>query len=122
MRRMVVVGTVVGLAWGGIAALASVAQAAPASTSVACGDSTGLVDAINVANNGGPKTIVLAQNCTYTLSGPAQDSDGLPVITSPITLNGSGSTITRDATSPSQFRLIEVGATGKLAASNLTVS
>ncbi len=124
MRRMLVVGAVVGLTWGGVGALTTAAQAAPASTTVGCtkgvGDSNKLVRAINKANDGGAKTIILRQNCTYTLTSPAEGSDGLPVITASITLEGSGSTITRSATA--QFRILEVGSTGTLTASNLTVS
>src|SRR5205085_1048385 len=124
MRRMVVVGAIVGLTWGGLAALTTAAEAAPSSTTVGChkgvGDSNKLVRAITKANGGGPQNIVLSQNCTYTLTSPAAGSDGLPVITASITLTGSGSTITRSATD--QFRILEVGSTGTLTASNLTVS
>src|SRR5437764_15059121 len=127
MRRMVVVGAIVGLTWGGIGALAAVAQAAPSSgASVGCtkrvGDSAGLVTAINNANQGtGPTTITLAHHCTYTLTSSPDGSNGLPVITASIVLNGSGSTITRDSGAP-VFRIFEIGTTGTLTASNVIVS
>ncbi|MFL6244263.1 MAG: hypothetical protein ACJ73V_14715 [Acidimicrobiia bacterium] len=125
MRRLAVAAATVGLACGGIGVLSTVAQAAPPSVTVGCtggvGDSNGLVTAINNANGGGPKTIVLGAGCTYTLTSPAEADNGLPIITRSITLNGSGSTITRDGSAP-QFRIVEIGSAGTLTASNVTVS
>jgi len=119
MRRLVAATSCIALACGGIGLLSSVARAAPPSVVVACGDTAGLVAAINGANQGGPSTIVLSSSCTYTLSGPAESDNGLPIVTSSMTLNGSGSTITRSAAAP-QFRIIEVGSKGALNASDVT--
>src|SRR5438094_7458993 len=123
MRRMAAV--LVGLLLAGIGAVPTVAQAAPSSVTVGCtsgvGDSAGLVSAVNSANQGGPKTIVLGPSCTYTLTSAAENADGLPVISSSIGLKGSGSTITRDS-SASRFRIVEIGSAGKLTASDVTIS
>src|SRR5918994_713226 len=125
MRRLAVAAATVGLACGGVGALSTVAQAAPPSVTVGCtgevGDSGALVTAVNNANGGGPKTIVLGANCTYTLTSAAEADNGLPIITSSITLEGSGSTITRDGSAP-QFRIVEIGSAGTLTASDVTIS
>jgi len=65
---------------------------------------------------GGTYTLLSADNAT---DGP----NGLPVITSPITINGGagGSTITRDASAP-DFRLFRVAAGGSLTLSDLTLT
>ena len=53
-------------------------------THVRCNDITGLKSAITQANNAGPNSsnrIILASHCTYTLTTPATEVDGLPPIT-----------------------------------------
>ena len=84
------------------------------------GDVAGLIAAINAANaNPGADIINLAASGTYTLTavdntgyyGPT----GLPVIVSPITINGNGATILRtSAPSTPDFRifLVSNGARG----------
>jgi hypothetical protein len=97
--------------------------------SVPDGDVAGLIKAINDANDEtaypGADTINLAANGTYKLTtannawyGP----NGLPPITSVITIEGNGATIERDSIAPS-FRLFYVsgGAAGHLPAGNLTL-
>jgi Concanavalin A-like lectin/glucanases superfamily/CARDB len=95
---------------------------------IACGDVGGLIAAINAANDEashpGPNTINLAANCTYTFTAPAFDSletgpAALPVISSSVTINGNGSTLTRDV-SASLFRILIVK--GSLIVNNLTLS
>ncbi len=90
----------------GLTAFPATAQA---QTPVLCSESS-LVDAIATANAAGGDTLLLPF-CTYRLTsahgrGPAGPV-GLPPITSPITLLGMGSTITRDPSAPA-FRVMEV--------------
>jgi hypothetical protein len=76
----------------------------PAVISVGPGDVAGLITAINLANgNGQSNTIVLAASSEYALSavnnfwyGP----DGLPAITSNLTIQGNGATIERVVSTP----------------------
>ncbi|MEU5235836.1 hypothetical protein ACH4UR_10630 [Streptomyces lydicus] len=91
----------------GLTAFPATAQA---QTPVLCSESS-LVDAIATANAAGGDTLLLLPFCTYRLTsahgrGPAGPV-GLPPITSPITLLGMGSTITRDPSAPA-FRVMEV--------------
>ncbi|WP_280663846.1 MULTISPECIES: hypothetical protein [unclassified Kitasatospora] len=83
---------------------------ARALTPVLCNE-TSLVNAINAANAAGGDSLALMPGCTYTLTG-AHGSEpagpvGLPPITTPITLLGLGSTITR-APGASAFRILQV--------------
>lgn len=83
---------------------------------------TALKTAIGNANTHGGGSIRLAPNCTYTITTPdMSDPDtGLPTVTTPITVQGNGDTITRDrAALP--FRLFRVGAQGRLALNRVTV-
>src|SRR5262249_23304309 len=102
----------------------SLVQVARADISVACGDSAGLSAAINSANSAGGPVITLAAGCTYPLTAAANSgangANGLPVITSSITINGNGSTIAR--ASADAFRILEVAAGGNLTLNNLRVS
>ena len=95
---------------GGMAALTPAAQAA--TIPVACSESA-LVAAVNQANTtAAADTLVLAGGCTYTLTSPhGGPTNGLPVITTPITLLGPA-TITRS--SLLLFRIAEVSPTGSL--------
>ncbi|MGW3078697.1 hypothetical protein [Kitasatospora sp. NPDC001132] len=75
-----------------------------------------------VATVGG--TVNLRPGCTYTLTdaAPPNDDNGLPVITSTVTINGSGDTITR-AASAANFRFFQVnGSNGNLTLNSLTLS
>jgi hypothetical protein len=75
---------------------------------------SGLVAAINAANGSGGGTINLASGCTYTLTTVLNTSvsfgpNGLPVVISPITINGAGATITRSqGPNTPVFRIFEV--------------
>ncbi|HEY6624161.1 MAG TPA: hypothetical protein VIX85_10040 [Acidimicrobiales bacterium] len=126
-RRFAVAGAVAALSCGTLAADVAFSAPAGATTShVACGDvygPTGLVAAINAANAGGGGTINLAGGCTYTLTAPNIFSDGLPVVTSTITINGLGSTIARSqAPGTASFRIFEVDEPGNLTLNLLTVA
>ncbi|MGH8567357.1 MAG: choice-of-anchor Q domain-containing protein, partial [Gammaproteobacteria bacterium] len=105
---------------GGLALLLALGQApALAVTINVDGTSCTLVDAIKAANSGlavagcpagiGPDTIVLAPGSTHTLSAvyDTTNQTGLPLITSTITIQGNGSTITRAASAPA-FGLLAV--------------
>ncbi|MGW5362665.1 hypothetical protein [Actinopolymorpha pittospori] len=69
------------------------------------------------ANGGG--TLELAPSCTYTLTAH-EAGTGLPVITQPITIDGNGSTIVREADA-ADFRIFRVEAGGDLRLRDLTV-
>jgi hypothetical protein len=85
-------------------------------------NTTALINAITQANTaGGPNTIELSSGCVYTLAaannaGYGMDVDhnevagtenGLPRITTTMTINGNNATILRDAAAP-DFRFFEV--------------
>jgi hypothetical protein len=94
------------------------------------GDVACLITALNGANtNGGTNTITLAAG-TYTLRDVDNTTDGpngLPSITSTLTITGAGAdttTIERQASgspTPPQFRLLHVAATGSLTLNGLTL-
>ncbi|WP_329072059.1 hypothetical protein [Streptomyces sp. NBC_01429] len=107
---------------GSLALTAAVAALAPttAQAAVACTE-TALVAAIDAANTAGGGNVVLASNCTYTITTPhSSDGDGdgpnaLPVITAAVTLTGDTDTITRStAPGTAAFRIAKVAATGSL--------
>jgi predicted outer membrane repeat protein len=113
------------------AGAAAVPATAHAQTPVLCSE-TSLVNAINTANAAGGDTLALIPFCTYTLTsahgnGPAGPV-GLPPITTPITLLGAGTTITRAPGAP-DFRILQVegaanvpGTGGQLTTAGVTVS
>jgi hypothetical protein len=91
--------TSVGLAW----------TSARVPCSGADGGAAGLVAAVNAANAAGGGTINLAAGCTYSLTSAnnmTAGGNGLPVISTPITINGGGATI---AGNRSSFRIILIG-------------
>ena len=118
---------------GGLALLCALGQApALAATINVDGTSCTLIDAIAAANTDAPAggctagsgadTLVLPPESTHTLTqsydyGP----NGLPLVTSAITIAGNGSTITRDPSAP-QFRILEVAPSGDLTLQETTVS
>ncbi|MGH8511540.1 MAG: hypothetical protein ACREU8_09205, partial [Gammaproteobacteria bacterium] len=72
----------------------------------------------------GGDTINLPRNSTHTLTADyysTYDDRGLPLITSAITIEGHGSTITRDDDSPN-FRIFAVNSSGDLTLNETTVS
>ncbi|MEV6841758.1 right-handed parallel beta-helix repeat-containing protein, partial [Streptomyces sp. NPDC051133] len=82
-----------------------------------------LKQAIAQANAAGGGTLHLARDCTYTLTAPDNDDNGLPVITTRITIEGSGSTIRR-STHPGtpEFRIFQIsGPTGALTLQQITL-
>jgi len=106
---------------------ASVASAAPP-VSVPCagptGGPAGLIIAITNANSGGGGTINLGA-CTYNFSGANNSSmagaNALPLITSPITINGySSATLAGNSTT---FRIFQVNVPhGNLTLNGVTIT
>ncbi|MEU8591623.1 hypothetical protein AB0C59_32220 [Streptomyces sp. NPDC048664] len=87
---------------------------------VAC--STGaLISAIQTANSRNDSRLSLASRCTYHLTTAYADQNGLPAITSRITLLGNDATIQRDPSASGPFRILDVAAGGDLKVQNLTV-
>ena len=118
----------------GIVAAAALAGAALAteSTSSAFADQppgslipcrTGaLAAAINWANGHGGGTFTLSGLCAYAITTPATASDGLPVITSAISLTGGYHTvISRSPAATSAFRIFDVAAGGSLSLTGLSI-
>ena len=113
-----------------VSALCGLAMGRPAQAAVfniASGDAAALIAAINTANgNGKNDTINLAAG-TYTLTKVNNDTDGpngLPSITSTITIKGVGSdstTIARDISAP-DFRIVHVAASGVLILDGVTIT
>ena len=106
---------------------ATMASASPA-TFVSCSSGgAGLVAAITAANVAGG-TINLAAGCTYALTAPNNTpspmigGNGLPVVTSQITINGLRSTIAGNPASANPFRIFEVAPTGNLTLQGLTLT
>ncbi|MFH8800770.1 hypothetical protein ACH4F6_14405 [Streptomyces sp. NPDC017936] len=103
-----------------VTAVATVPASAvdPVGRNVRC-DAGALVAAIRDANSAGGGTLTLAHKCLYTLTAPDNGDNGLPVITSRITVHGSGSTVARStwARTP-EFRIFSVS--GPYAALTLT--
>jgi hypothetical protein len=73
--------------------LPAVASARAPSVSVPCGGQAALVSAINIANAAGGGTINLAPGCRYDLKTADNGENGLPVVTTPIVVNGHGAVI-----------------------------
>ncbi|HVO72027.1 MAG TPA: hypothetical protein VMT24_18385, partial [Aggregatilineaceae bacterium] len=92
---------------------------------IAAGDVPGLISAIDAANaNPDPDRICLADSSTYTLTdihNTTSGANGLPPITTDITLVGNGATIERDPEAP-DFRLLLVESTGALTLENVTLT
>ncbi|UUY47626.1 hypothetical protein NRK68_10575 [Streptomyces yangpuensis] len=86
---------------------------------------TALRAAISQANAApGPNTLFLAPGCTYNLTAPDNPGNGLPVVTSDITIVGSllGTQNVIRRQSASAFRIFQVqGPNARLSLSNLTV-
>ncbi|HZF48329.1 MAG TPA: hypothetical protein VE093_06750 [Polyangiaceae bacterium] len=92
-----------------------------AAVAVACSE-IALVNAINTANATGGGTLNLAAGCTYTLTVPhGGAANGLPVITTAITFEGTDTTIRRAPGALLPFRIVEVGLTGKLTVKAVTL-
>lgn len=95
------------------------------SFTITAGDAAGIISAINAANaNLVPDTICLAADSTYTLTAAHNTQagvNGLPAITTDITIVGNGATITRDSAA-APFRLLFVDTMGNLTLEDVTLS
>ncbi|MFE0011638.1 hypothetical protein [Streptomyces erythrochromogenes] len=119
------VPAVLGLVAGALVAVP--APAAPAAPVEVRWSVPAVVAAINAANSSpGPDTLRLARKCTYELTAPdpVNPGNGLPVIASEITIDGSGATIRRDGREDNvpKFRILFVGPTGNLTLTRTTIS
>ena len=98
----------------------------PLTLHVDCGDVTGLIEAIDIANGSASTmdTIELAKNCVYELEqmhNNTHGNNGLPPITSPILINGNGATISRFEKAVEEFRLFLVSSGGRLNLNDVTL-
>lgn len=87
---------------------------------VAC-DVDRLIAAISAGNARGGAVLDLAKGCTYLLTADLGGA-GLPVITTPITLNGGKHTTLKRAAGVDQFRILTVDTGGELTLNHLTVT
>jgi len=128
-----------GLSLGPLArAQATTLTVAPGAVEIRADGICSLREALINTNNGaatypdcpvgsGADTIELAADSTYTLPDApvefmADGPNGLPSITTAITLNGNGASIERSAADGTPtFRLVHVAATGALTMQNLTI-
>jgi len=119
-RRRLIIMCVVGVIAGVTALGLGSASSAAAQINVACSpDPAGLIAAINSANSAGGGTINLAAGCHYLLTTPDNGENGLPAVTSRISLIGNGATI--DGTG--SVRILEVdGPGGNLSLQNITLT
>lgn len=113
---------------GATVAAAAITAAIPvvAQADVACNE-TALVQAITDANAAGGGNVTLTSGCTYTLTAShatgADGADGLPIITTTMTLTGNANVITRsNAAGTPAFRIAEVSSTGQLTVKLTTLS
>jgi hypothetical protein len=121
-RLLLIATLLAGVALG----LAPAPEVRAATHEIPNGDVTALIDAINDANGtGGPDTIELAEGGTYTLTAADNDTDGpngLPSITSEITINGNNATIQRSSVGGTpEFRILHVGSSGDVTLNDLTI-
>src|SRR5438105_7706294 len=107
------------------ALVASTAAGASASVNVPCSaGGAGLVAAVDTVNAAGGGSINLVSGCTYSLTtrnNMAIGGNGLPVVVSPITVNGNGATI---AGNSSNFRIVAINgpAGGSLILNGVTIT
>ncbi len=97
----------------------------PSTLHVAC-NAGRLVAALTTANdNADVTTLNLANNCAYELSAADNDNgqgpNGLPRITTNVTINGNGATLKRGASSSNDLRLFQIASGGNLNLSNLVI-
>jgi hypothetical protein len=106
--------------------LAGPPPARAASFDVAC-DVTALITTLTAANASvEPDTLQLASGCTYELTAVSNSTagpNGLPFITSRLTIEGNGATIARSgAAGTPAFRILAIGGSGTLTLNNVTVT
>lgn len=125
MSRVGIRASILALVTAGIAAFAGPASAATINVGCTPENATsgvqGLRAAITTANASPATsdTINLASNCTYSISTVVGTQTGTPIVTSPVIIDGNGSTITR--TGATNLRLL-LAFNGNLTLNNLTLS
>ena len=92
----------------------------------AAGDVACLIAAIDTANANGEVNLIRLEPGAYTLTAENNFTDGpngLPSITSPLTIggNGSGNTVIERAATAPQFRVFHVAQSGRLNLEDITV-
>ncbi len=92
----------------------------PTGIPVPC-DADALIAAITLANARGGAVLDLAKDCTYLLTADI-DGAGLPMIVTPITLNGDKHTTIERAAAVDQFRIFTVDVGGDLTLNKLTIT
>ncbi|WP_020113462.1 right-handed parallel beta-helix repeat-containing protein [Salinispora oceanensis] len=92
----------------------------PSGVPVPC-DADALIAAITLANARGGAVLDLAKDCTYLLTADI-DGAGLPMIVTPITLNGDKHTTIERAAAVDQFRIFTVDVGGDLTLNKLTIT
>jgi len=103
-------------------AVAGVPSAAQAAVTVPVPCSVNALSiAISAANSQGAAILVLRGNCTYSITTAATATDGLPVITGDVTLQGSFGTVIRRSSS-ALFRVLEVASGATLSLQSVSVS
>ncbi|MFE3767772.1 hypothetical protein ACFXPI_39090 [Streptomyces sp. NPDC059104] len=125
-NRLLLAGSAVVAGVGLCAATAPAAAArAPLGISVACGDTAGLVTAVNRAN-ARPEgaTITLAENCAYRFEdGYGNSGTALPAFTGRISLIGEHTTLIRSVRGGvPRFRILAVNERGRLTLKGVTVA
>ena len=93
---------------------------------ISSGDVIGLIAAINAANSNGEENTINLAPGTYTLTAVnnmTSGANGLPSITSEITINGddAATTIIERAPAAPNFRIFHVAATAQISINRLTV-
>jgi Ca2+-binding RTX toxin-like protein len=118
----------------GVALLLALGQLPALAATITVGGSCTLVDAITAANTdlatggcpegSGADVIALTGNVTLSAVNNTTDGqNGLPSVTSPITLNGNGHTLQRSTvTGTADFRLLHVADTGNLTLNHITLT
>jgi len=119
-------GRVIWLVVTGFVALGLARPASAALFICASGDVACLIASISTSNSNGESNLIRLAAGTYTLTAVNNDTDGangLPSITSPLTIggDGAGNTIIERAADAPQFRVLHVAQSGLLNLEDLTI-
>lgn len=117
------VGVVVlaGVALGAAPPSAQAMPGVPKVVRLSCSPNA-LVTAIQTANGIGAAKLLLSPNCVYNYTAATAPGDALPIITGNITLvGGRNTTIRRDPTAPTAFRVLEVASGATLHVQRISI-
>ncbi len=104
--------------------LLSVIPAYSAVFNIPSGNVTALIAAINTANSNGEQNTINLEAGTYTLTAAdnfSDDGNGLPLVTSVLTIQGMGAALTTIAAGVGGFRIVSVTSAGTLTLDGITV-